>query len=440
VQEKFLSKRTADCGHTNLHLIMSENSDTQAPQRFSSEYQVALLKHLSTLNDPPRRAPGSATNSLLISTANDGMLGRVSQLSMPLRTASSALDYVHEPFQASRLPLDRMAGASRPRPEFDAALSMLRRVDQLPMPPSATATAMDRVYASFAMPEQLPLDRMLDATLPHLTENQVDVILQRLLVTRQDRQQRSLLRESQLSEIMLQELRGRVAAPLSQALAFGALTTSALYVDQEPLRRSSLWHPDRVPFPMNSESVLSPAFQPEWAFTVPDRVGAHQPGQPHALALAVSDHVLQGRAAGTQAGMRCSREGEAPLGEIKRKRKHNGETFPVILHRLLLDVESLGCQNIISFTPSGRAFRVHKPDSFMKEIAPKYFRQQFFSSFTRQLNTYGFDKLASWPDEGAFAHAQFQREKPELCKHINAREPEDYRDTRDPLYPGGGDG
>jgi hypothetical protein len=147
---------------------------------------------------------------------------------------------------------------------------------------------------------------------------------------------------------------------------------------------------------MNSEGVLAPAFRYEWVFTVPDRIGVHHPpSQPLALAPVVSDHALQGRAAGTRTGMRCSPQGEAPLEERRRKRKYKGEAFPVILHRLLLDVESLGYQNIISFTQSGRAFRVHQPDSFMKKVAPKYFRQQFFSSFTRQLNTYGFDKLAS---------------------------------------------
>lgn len=190
---------------------------------------------------------------------------------------------------------------------------------------------------------------------------------------------------------------------------------------------------------MNPESVLTPAFRSEWHSTLPDRIGVHHPVQPLVLAPAVSDHPLPGRAVETQAGKTYSRQGEAPLGERRQKRKYTGETFPVVLHRLLLDVESLGRQDIISFTPSGRAFRVHKPDSFMKEIAPKYFRQNLFSSFTRQLNTYGFDKLASWPDEGAFAHAQFQREKPELCKYISPRrEDEDYRDTRDPRYQADG--
>jgi hypothetical protein len=451
------------------------------------------------------RAPGSQMNSLLLSAATDSMLGRSSsQLSMPPLTASSALDYVHASFPTSKLPkflLDRMPDSSRPplaeneldgtlsmpkcadqvpmlsseratamnsvsasftmperlpsdillgaklpslsEFEFDAALSMPRSFVQLPVPPRAseTAAAMDRVYASFAMPERLPSDIMLDAALSRLNENEVNIVLQQLLVTRQERQQRSLQRERQLGEMLMQQLRGQVAASLSQALALEALTTPAVLTNQESLQRTSLWRPDRVSFPAESESLLSQAFRSESAsFTIQDQNRALFPAQPLALALVDSDNALPGRLATTQeVDMLCSLQGEAPLGGRRRKRKHKGETFPVILHRLLLDVESLGSQSIISFTPSGSAFRVHQPDLFMKEIAPKYFRQQFFSSFTRQLNTYGFDKLASWPDEGGFAHAQFQREKPELCKYINAREPDDSRDKRNPLNQDGDD-
>jgi hypothetical protein len=385
------------------------------------------------LSDPSRRASGSATNSLQLPVANDVMLERVSQLSMPPRTATSALNSVHASFPASSLPFDRMLAASRPRPaenEFDAVLSVLRCVDQLPIPPRATATAMDRGNASVAVPGLLPSsDRILDAALPHLTENVLNVVLQRLLVVQQEQQQSYLLRERQLSEMLVQEMREREAPPLSQALALGPLAASAFFAEQEPLQLSSLRYPDRVPSPMNPESVLAPAFRPGWAFTVPDRIGAHHPAQPS----------LPERAVKTQAGRRCSQQGEASLGERRPKRRRKGETFPVVLHRLLLDVESMGSQAVISFTPSGSAFRVHQPDAFMNEIAPKYFRQRFFTSFTRQLNTYGFDKLASWPDEGAFAHPKFKREKPELCKYISAREPEDYRDTSNPLYQQDGD-
>lgn len=66
----------------------------------------------------------------------------------------------------------------------------------------------------------------------------------------------------------------------------------------------------------------------------------------------------------------------------------------------------------------------------MRDIAPKYFRQKKFSSFTRQLNMYGFEKVSNGSDKGAFSHPDFQRGKPELCTRIVARVPEDYRSAR----------
>jgi hypothetical protein len=118
--------------------------------------------------------------------------------------------------------------------------------------------------------------------------------------------------------------------------------------------------------------------------------------------------------------------------EKRRQRSRIVDAFPIRLHRLLSEVESNGNEHIVSFTPSGRAFQVHKPHEFIQDVAPKYFRQKHFSSFTRQLNVYGFDKVKIGPDKGIFIfeHPAFQRGKPELCPGILARVPEDYRNGR----------
>jgi len=60
------------------------------------------------------------------------------------------------------------------------------------------------------------------------------------------------------------------------------------------------------------------------------------------------------------------------------------EPFPEKLHRLLTEVEAAGRSDVISFVASGRAFAIHKPDKFFKEIIPLYFRQSRLSSFKRQ--------------------------------------------------------
>jgi hypothetical protein len=69
------------------------------------------------------------------------------------------------------------------------------------------------------------------------------------------------------------------------------------------------------------------------------------------------------------------------------------EPFPEKLHRMLIEVETAGRSDIISFVASGRAFAIHKPDKFFKEIVPLYFRQSRLSSFKRQLNLYGFELI-----------------------------------------------
>jgi hypothetical protein len=73
---------------------------------------------------------------------------------------------------------------------------------------------------------------------------------------------------------------------------------------------------------------------------------------------------------------------------ISRRRTRGGvtEPFPEKVHRMLTDAEANGNEDILSFFPHGRAFGIHKPDRFVKEILGKYVRQSQMSSFQRQLN------------------------------------------------------
>ena len=70
--------------------------------------------------------------------------------------------------------------------------------------------------------------------------------------------------------------------------------------------------------------------------------------------------------------------------------------FPQKLYYLLemVDAQSFGpCSgDIISWLPHGRAFKVHNETRFMKVIAPLFFKQCKFRSFSRQLNLWGFKK------------------------------------------------
>jgi hypothetical protein len=94
------------------------------------------------------------------------------------------------------------------------------------------------------------------------------------------------------------------------------------------------------------------------------------------------------------------------------------EPFPGKLYRLLVEAERNGNENIISFTQDGRAFKIHSREKFITKVSPTYFRQAKISSFVRQLNFYGFEKVSQGPNRGSFSHPFFIRENPELLMKI----------------------
>ena len=98
-----------------------------------------------------------------------------------------------------------------------------------------------------------------------------------------------------------------------------------------------------------------------------------------------------------------------------------GGPFPIKLQILLKIVEELGFQHIISWLPHGRAFIIHRPLLFEKEIMSKFFNPTKFSSFKRQLNLYDFKRITHGIDSGAYYHEMFLRSKPLLAMKMTRR-------------------
>lgn len=101
-----------------------------------------------------------------------------------------------------------------------------------------------------------------------------------------------------------------------------------------------------------------------------------------------------------------------------RRRGGVSVPFPVKLHEVLDQVEADGFAHIISWQGHGRCFMIHKPKEFVDYIMPRYFRQSKLTSFQRQLNLYGFNRITRGPDSGAYYSEYFLRWRVFLCKYM----------------------
>ncbi|KAJ8907760.1 hypothetical protein NDN08_007865 [Rhodosorus marinus] len=71
------------------------------------------------------------------------------------------------------------------------------------------------------------------------------------------------------------------------------------------------------------------------------------------------------------------------------------------------------------WTDNGKSFTIWNPDTFARDVIPRYFRHNNFSSFIRQLNQYGFQKLR--PDLWEFGHTDFRRGDFDRLKLVERR-------------------
>ncbi|XP_071709746.1 heat shock factor protein HSF24-like [Rutidosis leptorrhynchoides] len=97
---------------------------------------------------------------------------------------------------------------------------------------------------------------------------------------------------------------------------------------------------------------------------------------------------------------------------------HRSVPAPFLSKTYLL-VDDPGTDDVISWNENGTAFVVWKTAEFAKDLLPNSFKHNNFSSFVRQLNTYGFRKIV--PDKWEFANDNFKRGHRELLIEISRR-------------------
>ncbi|KAF9169926.1 stress-responsive transcription factor hsf1 [Mortierella sp. AD011] len=118
----------------------------------------------------------------------------------------------------------------------------------------------------------------------------------------------------------------------------------------------------------------------------------------------------------------------------------NVAAFLTKLYNMVNDEAS---NNLIKWSDDGQSFLVLRHVDFAKEVLPKFFKHNNFSSFVRQLNMYGFHKVPhlqqgvllpdSDSEQWEFSNPHFQKNQPDLLCLVSRKKASNGNEDKDPF-------
>ncbi|KAG0208532.1 stress-responsive transcription factor hsf1 [Mortierella sp. GBA30] len=129
-----------------------------------------------------------------------------------------------------------------------------------------------------------------------------------------------------------------------------------------------------------------------------------------------------------------------PLTRQTNGARGNVAAFLTKLYNMVGDTAS---NSLIKWSDNGQSFLVLNHVEFAKEVLPKFFKHNNFSSFVRQLNMYGFHKVPHiqqgvlMPDADSeqweFSNPHFQRNQPDLLYLVSRKKATGGNEDKDAL-------
>ncbi|KAF9319373.1 stress-responsive transcription factor hsf1 [Podila horticola] len=214
----------------------------------------------------------------------------------------------------------------------------------------------------------------------------------------------------------------------------------------------------------NANSLMSPATRA--AMSLIDTAGSGSPGTLHtsdaamALLHAASNNTsesVRGQIQGPSTALpsasnmlvnggsskSTSSRGSSTLQQHPRPSSTARGNVAAFLTKLYNMVGDEGSNNLIRWSDDGHSFIVIKHVEFAKEVLPKFFKHNNFSSFVRQLNMYGFHKVPHlqqgvlMPDADSeqweFSNPHFQKNQPDLLCLVSRKKASNGNEDKDAL-------